>query len=160
MEIAYLREIAYLADYPDFAPTLAEWHYQEWNRLHANDSVARRLESLRAASNWRQIPSVLVAIEDGILCGSATLAEYDMETRRDLTPWMTDVFVAPEFRRRGIASALVLRIMREAKAIGVPELYLFTTGPWRERLYAGLGWSVVDRPIYLAIERVLMTTHP
>ena len=78
-----------------------------------------------------------------------------METRRDLTPWMTDVFVAPEFRRRGIASALVRRVMEEAKAIGVPQLFLFTTGPWRERLYAGLGWSVIDRPIYLEIERVL-----
>jgi len=153
-------EIAYLADYPDFAPMLAEWHYQEWNRLHANDSVARRLESLRAASNRRRIPSVLVAVENGELRGSATLAEYDMETRRDLTPWMTDVFVAPEFRRRGIAAALVRRVMEEARSIGVLQLYLFTTGPWRERLYAGLGWSVIDRPIYLAIERVLMITRP
>ena len=153
-------EIAYLADHPDFAPTLAEWHYQEWNRLHANDSVARRLDSLKAAANRRRIPSVFVALESGQLLGSATLAEYDMETRRDLTPWMTDVFVAPEFRRRGIASALVVRVVEEAKALRVPQLYLFTTGPWRERLYAGLGWSVVDRPIYLAIERVLMITRP
>lgn len=155
-----MMEIVYLADYPDFAPILAEWHYQEWNRLHANDSVARRLEHLRAASNRRRIPSVLVAVENGELRGSATLAEYDMETRRDLTPWMTDVFVAPEFRRRGIASALVRRVMEEAKATGVPQLFLFTTGPWRERLYAGLGWSVIDRPIYLEIERVLMITRP
>src|SRR5258708_21960687 len=109
-------EIAYRADYPDCAPTSAEWHYEEGSRLHENDSVARRLDSLRARSNRRQIPSVLVAVEDGKLCGSATLAEYDMETRRDLTPWMTDVFVALEFRRRGIASALVLRIMEEARA--------------------------------------------
>ncbi len=67
-------EIAYLADHPDFAPTLAEWHYQQWNRLRANDSVARRLESLRAAANRRRIPSVLVAVENGELRGSATLA--------------------------------------------------------------------------------------
>jgi GNAT superfamily N-acetyltransferase len=153
-------EIAYLADYPDFAPTLAEWHYQEWNRLHANDSAAHRLEHLRAASNRRRIPSVFVAVENGELRGSATLAEYDMETRRDLTPWMTDVFVAPQFRRRGIASALVRRVMAEARAIGAPQLYLFTTGPWREKLYAGLGWSVIDRPIYLEIERVLMIARP
>lgn len=153
-------EIAYLADYPDFAPKRAEWHYQEWNRLHANDSAARRLESLRARSNRRRIPSVFVAVESGQLLGSATLAEYDMETRRDLTPWMTDVFVAPEVRRRGIASALVRRLVEEAKALKVAQLYLFTTGPWRERLYASLGWSVIDRPIYLEIERVLMTTRP
>lgn len=153
-------EIAYLADYPHLAPTLAEWHYQQWNRMHANDSVARWLEYLRGASNRLRIPSVFVAVENGNLLGSATLADYDMETRRDLTPWLADVFVAPEFRRRGIASALVRRVVEEAKALLVPQLYLFTTGPWRERLYAGLGWSVIDRPIYLEIERVLMIIRP
>ena len=153
-------EIAYLADYPQVAPTLAEWHFREWHSLDANDSVARRLEYLRAASNLRRIPSVFVAVDNGYLLGSATLAEYDMETRRDLTPWLADVLVAPEFRRRGIASALVRRVVEEARALGVPQLYLFTTGPWREKLYAGLGWSVIDRPIYLEIERVLMTIRP
>jgi GNAT superfamily N-acetyltransferase len=150
-------EIAYLADHLDFAPTLAQWHYQEWNRLHENDSVARRLDSLIDAANRRRIPSVFVALENGELSGSATLAPYDMATRRDLTPWMTDVFVAPEFRRRGIASALVRRVVDEARALNVSELYLFTTGPWRTRLYASLGWLVIDRPIYLEIERVLMS---
>jgi GNAT superfamily N-acetyltransferase len=150
-------EIAYLADHLDFAPTLAQWHYQQWNWLHENGSVARRLDSLIEAANRRRIPSVFVAIEDVELCGSATLAEYDMDTRRDLTPWMADVFVSPDFRRRGIASALVRRVVDEARTLDVSELYLFTTGPWRERLYAGLGWSVIDRPIYLEIERVLMS---
>ncbi len=150
-------EIAYLADHLDFAPTLAQWHYQQWNWLDENDSVARRLDSLIEAANRRRIPSVFVAIEDAELCGSATLAAYDMDTRRDLTPWLADVFVSPDFRRRGIASALVRRVVDEARVLDVSELYLFTTGPWRERLYAGLGWSVIDRPIYLEIERVLMS---
>jgi GNAT superfamily N-acetyltransferase len=151
-------EIAYLADHLDFVPALAQWHYRQWNWQHENDSVASRLDSLTAAANRRRIPSVFVAIENGELRGSATLAPYDMETRRDLTPWMTHVFVAPEFRRRGIASALVRRVVDEARALDISELYLFTTGPWREKLYADLGWSVIDRrPIYLEIERVLMS---
>src|SRR5260370_1884536 len=150
-------EIAYLADHLDFAPTLAQWHYQQWNWLDENDSVARRLDSLIEAANRRRIPSVFVAHENGELCGSATLAAYDMDTRRDLTPWLADVFVSPDFRRRGIASALVRRVVDEARTLDVSELYLFTTGPWRDRLYDGLGWSVIDRPIYLEIERVLMS---
>ena len=150
-------EIAYLADHLDFAPTLAQWHYQQWKWMPENDSVARVLDSLIEAANRRRIPSVFVALENGELRGSATLAHDDMETRRDLTPWMVDVFVAPEFRRRGIASALVRRVVDEARALDVSELYLFTTGPWREKLYAALGWSVIDRPVYLEIERVLMS---
>jgi GNAT superfamily N-acetyltransferase len=153
-------EIGYLADHLDFALTLAGWHYEQWKGLHENDSVGQRIEFLKAGANRLKIPAVFVAIENGELRGSATLAASDMETRRELTPWMIDVYVAPQWRRRGIASQLVHRVVVEAAALKVAELYLFTTGPWREQLHAGLGWSVIDRPIYLGIERVLMSIHP
>ena len=103
---------------------------------------------------------MLVATLDSELAGSAMLAESDMETRRDLTPWMTDVFVKPEFRRRKIASILVRRVVEEARELGVGELYLFTTGAMREGLYAGLGWTVIDRPVYQHAERALMSICP
>lgn len=153
-------EIAYLAEHLDFAPALAAWHYEQWHSLREGDSIEARLQSLRAGANRLRIPSIFVAIENRELRGSATLAPSDMETRRDLTPWMIDVFVAPQWRRRGIASALVRRVVAEAARLNVPELYLFTTGPWREGLYAGLGWKVIDRPIYLGVERVLMSIQP
>jgi GNAT superfamily N-acetyltransferase len=150
-------QIGYLADHPSFTERLAAWHFEAFGRLTPGDSITRRIELLRKRANRRAIPTVIVAMLDSELVGSATLAEYDMETRRDLTPWMTDVFVAPEFRRRSIASALVRRIVDEARALDVAELYLFTTGAMREGLYAGLGWVVIDRPIYRDAERVLMS---
>ena len=150
-------EIGYLADNLALIDTLAQWHFDEWKGFRRDDSVASRRESLLAQANRRAIPTVLVALEVGEPCGSATLAETDLETRRDLTPWMCDVFIAPKWRRRGIASQLVRRIVREAQELGVPELYLFTTGSMREQLYAGLGWSVIGRPVYLGIERIVMS---
>jgi N-acetylglutamate synthase-like GNAT family acetyltransferase len=120
---------------------------------------ARRIELLQKRANRRAIPTVIVATLEGELAGSATLAESDLETRRDLTPWMRDVF-APQLRRRGIASTLVRRIVEEAHGLGVAELYLFTTGKMREQLYVDLGWSVIDRPIYQDDEHVLMSIRP
>lgn len=157
-------EIHYLADFLAHAPMLAQWHYDQWHALwHAlekEDSPERRLSLLLSRANHRVVPTVFIAVDGERLLGSATLAERDMETRLDLTPWMVDVFVAPEFRRRGIASALVKRVVREAAELDVAELYLYTTGPWREKLYAGLGWSARERPFYLGIERVLMSIVP
>ena len=115
---------------------------------------------LRARANHRKIPTLFVAIEGEQLLGSATLAEHDMEIRPNLTPWMVDVFVAPEFRRRGIASALVKRVVREAVELSVARLYLYTTGAMREKLYADLGWKVLERPIYLGVARVVMSIVP
>jgi predicted N-acetyltransferase YhbS len=158
--VASAVQIHYLADDPSFIETVAPWHFEAFGRLTPADSVGRRIELLHSRANHRAIPTVMVATIDGELVGSATLAESDMQTRRDLTPWMTDVFVAPEFRRRKIASIVVRRIVDEARELGVAGLYLFTTGKMRERLYAGLGWSVVDRPIYQDAERVLMSIRP
>jgi GNAT superfamily N-acetyltransferase len=153
-------EIRYLADCLEHAPSLAQWHFEQWKHLVEGDSPQRRLRLLLSRAGHRAIPTVFVALGSSQLLGSATLAEHDMETRPELTPWMVDVFVAPEFRRRGIASLLVRRIVREAAELGVGELYLFTTGPDREKLYAGLGWSVRERPLYLGVERVLMSIVP
>jgi GNAT superfamily N-acetyltransferase len=141
-------EIRYLADCLEHVPTLAKWHFAQWQHFVEADSVERRLQLLLARAGHRRIPTIVVAIEGTQLLGSATLAEFDMETHRDLTPWVVDVFVAPEFRRRGIASALVRRVVREAAALGVAELYPCTTGPMRETVYAGwAGRCAIDRSI-------------
>ena len=160
-----MATIEYLADHPHFAATLAIWHFEQWGRAGSpgyleGDSVEQRLRLLREAANRRVIPTVFVALLDKQVVGSATLGASEMETRKDLTPWLKDVFVKPEFRRRAIASMLVRRAVQEAADIGVPEMYLFTTGSWREGLYAGLGWKVIDRPLYRDRERVLMSIEP
>jgi len=153
-------EIRYLADCPERTPTLAQWHFEQWKHIVDGDSPERRQRLLLARANHRAVPTVFVAVDGDLLLGSATLAEHDMETRPNLTPWMVDVFVAPEFRRRGIASVLVRRVVREAAELAVAELYLFTTGEMREKLYADLGWKVVERPLYLGVERVVMSIVP
>ena len=51
-----------------------------------------------------------------------------------------------EERGRGIASQLVIRVVEEAKALGVPELYLYTDTS--QSLYARLGWVVVEELVY------------
>jgi len=64
----------------------------------------------------------------------------------DLSPWLATLFVAPEHQNQGVGSALVERAVEEAQKLGVKTLYLFT---WdREKLYARLGWSVIERSVY------------
>ncbi len=102
----------------------------------------------------RQIPTTLVAIEDGETLGSASLVVRDLETRPDLSPWLAGVYVGKQYRRRGIGSDLVKRIMMEAESLGTPTLYLFTVD--KEKLYARLGWKTFDQQIYHEQHIVLM----
>jgi GNAT superfamily N-acetyltransferase len=147
-------QIEYLADHPEFIPVLAGWHHQEWAYLRPGDTLEARTERLRAECGRGEIPTVFVALEDGNLLGSAMLIEHDMDTRMELAPWLAGVFVAPDYRHRGIGSALVRRVVQCAKSLGIKRLYLYT--PSAERLYSQLGWSFLERTSYQGTEVAIM----
>ena len=146
--------ISYLADHPHLIPTLAGWHHAEWAHLNPGDTVEARISRMQKLLVKEQVPTAFVALEGDTLLGSASLIDNDMDTRKDLRPWLASVYVAPEFRDRGMGSALVQRVVDEARALGVETLYLFT--PDRESLYARMGWSVIERTEYRGEQVVVM----
>ena len=151
--------IEFLADHPALVPILAQWHHREWQHLTPGETIDECAQRLRASAQRDGCPLTVIALADGELAGSASLVAHDMEIRRDLTPWLSGVYVTPGRRRRGVGSALVRRVTREAARLGVATLYLFTTSPENERLYASLGWSVRERVEYLGRRRVIMETR-
>ena len=147
--------IDYLAEHRKFIPTLAIWHHQEWAYLRPGDTLEARTSRLLMEIGYCQIPTTVVAFEGQKLLGSAMLIQHDMDTRMDLTPWLASVFVSPEYRHQGIATALVRRIIDEARALDVSRLYLYT--PSAEQFYSRLGWSVVERIRYRNTPVVVMS---
>jgi GNAT superfamily N-acetyltransferase len=146
--------LAYLADYPEFIPTLARWHHAQWHYLDAGVSVEERAANFHAHLGRQQIPTTFVALEGSTLLGSASLIAHDMDTHPDLTPWLACVYVAPAYRRRGIGTVLVQRVAQEAKALGVETLYLFT--PDKRAFYAHRGWAVLEQTPYRGYNVVVM----
>ena len=68
------------------------------------------------------------------------------ETTELEPPQIIDVAVSPEYRRRGIASALMERAVRETSAAGYYRLWLYTDGNSHELLtfYRRLGFRQVS----------------
>ena len=83
------------------------------------------------------------------------LLVHDMDSRPQLTPWLAGVFVKPQFRGKGIGSALVRRIEAEGRSLGVSTLHLYT--PNAESLYERLGWSLTERCEYRNTNVVVMS---
>ena len=153
-----LMKIEYLTDRSEFLRTLAEWQHGEWGHLRPNDTVEARMIRLGGSGERDRIPLTVVAHDDGKLLGSASLIAHDMETRMELTPWLAGVFVAPEYRRRGVGAALVRRVVVEAARLNVPVLYLYTVHS--ERFYAALGWSLQEHTTYREQNIAIMTCRP
>jgi len=130
--------IAYLADHPQHIPTLAAWHYGQWGHLNPGDSILARIERLRKHTGRPGIPTTLIAVENEIVLGAAGLVVNDLSSHPHLTPFLASVYVAPEHRGRGVASALVHQMMAVVQELELPTFYLITTD--QQRLYGRLGW--------------------
>lgn len=131
--------IVYLADYPQYIPTVAHWQYEAWGHSNPGDSVERRIERLSQHTGRPGIPTTLIAIENDAVLGSAGLVVNDLRTHPDLTPFLAGVYVAPMHRRRGVATALVTQAKAVIQQLGLSALYLIT--PDQQNLYARLGWA-------------------
>ena len=143
-----------LVDHAVLLETLAGGHHGEWSHLNPGDTVEKRVIRMREHLGRQQIPTTFIALDGETLLGSACLLADDMHQYRDLTPWLASVFVAPEHRSRGAGSAVVQRVVEEARALGIKMLYLYT--PDRESFYARMGWTVRERTDYMGVDVVIM----
>src|SRR5882724_9764656 len=139
-------QIDYLINHEEFLPSLAHLHYEQWTHLRPGESLEARTSRLRSYMGRQGIPTVVVALDQSALLGSAMLVAKDLDTHPHLSPWLAGVYVLPKFRRHGVATALVSRIIAEARSLGIPKLYLYTVSA--ERFFSQLGWSLIEHAAF------------
>lgn len=146
--------IDYLANHLDAVPRLASWFFDEWAGLHPERTEADVVRLVAERAHTGRLPLALVAIEAGQVIGTAAIKVHDMETRLDLTPWLAGLYVAPQWRRRGVATQLVAAVENAAAELGIGRLYLYT--PAAESFYARLGWAAKENTQYRGHAVVVM----
>jgi GNAT superfamily N-acetyltransferase len=140
------------SDRPDLAPIVAAWLVAAFGYPGGRtpEQVAARI---LAPPNGPE--ETFVLLEQDRPVGTASLTHDDLAARRDLTPWLAGVFVEPDARGRGYATALVRRVEAFASAASVPVLWLYTWSA--EPLYSRLGWQREGLEQDRGREVVLMT---
>lgn len=130
-------KISYLADHQSVIPTVSDWFYREWGYLHPERIKQDVFRLISERTNKNKIPVALVAFEGKELIGTICLKVNDMETRPELTPWLTGLYVKESWRKRGVGSALVNATEKKALELGLNHLFLYT--PESENFYTKLG---------------------
>ena len=135
-----------LKNHPEHIPQLAEWHHKEWARLNPGLGLQDRIEKMQAYIDDAFIPGMFIAKYEGQLVGSAAIVKHDMETNRELFPWLASVYVVPEVRQKGVGSKLIRYVMAQAREAGIETLYLFT--PNKENFYKKFNWTALSKESY------------
>ncbi|MFA6322390.1 MAG: GNAT family N-acetyltransferase [Candidatus Buchananbacteria bacterium] len=133
-------EIAYLADYPKHTHTVAEWIYNQWTDK-SKKTLEEVTENLKKRRVKNKIPLTLIALADKVCVGTVTIYENDLETRKDLTPWLGSLWVAPSHRNLGIGAELVKKTVDVTKQLGFNKLYLRTEE--KADYYSKRGWDFI-----------------
>jgi GNAT superfamily N-acetyltransferase len=150
-------QLEYLADQVSHLPLLAKWHHAQFGYLNPANTVERYVERLTASLQKSELPMTFVALRDDTLFGSASLVAQTI-THPHLSPWLSSVYVDPAYRGRGIASALIGTVERAAAGMGFEKIYLFT--PASEKLYAALGWELMEYSQYRDLKIAIMSKTP
>ena len=120
----------------------ARWLNGEWGQAegHSLDVTADWLHEVIAPGSGE---AAFVALDGRAPVGVCLLVACDLDSRAELTPWVSGFYVLPGYRRRSIGTRLLRAVVGAARSGGAANLYLYTHTA--ESLYRRLGWRVMER---------------
>lgn len=139
-------KIYHLADKRVFYPVLAYWSYLHWH-LRKNVSFNLILKEFRIRADCSRLPYTFIALWNEFPVGMVTLKEKDLSNRQELTPWLSALYVMPEFRNRGVGDQLIKTLINEVYLYKTDRVYLFIDSRNKEELehyYTKRGWLYFD----------------
>jgi GNAT superfamily N-acetyltransferase len=147
-----------IADAKQHWQRAAELSVNEWKEIFTEDSVQTYLDLYGKAGTYagRLVETYVALSSDDELVGMATLVDDDeLPNAPESGPWLAAVLTLPTYRGRGVASAVVQRIVRQAHELGIPALYLYTSD--QQQWYANKGWIPLRETELNGIAHTVMT---
>ncbi len=150
--------IELLADHVGLIPVVGQIRWREWGHPPEPGELSWWVDVTRREAGRERLPVTWVALDKrGEALGAVGLAEYDIEERRDRSPWLIGMIVRADLRGRGIGRQLVARLEAWAGDHGFTQLWV-ATGP-AAGFYQKCGWESVETLARTAGETAVILTR-
>jgi GNAT superfamily N-acetyltransferase len=123
--------------------TSAAWRHEAFLKEDGYSLSDSRAQLTKIMNQPEGCEVALIALIGGQIAGICLLVQHELPPAHDLSPWLASLYVAPEFRRRGLGSRLIMAIEDHARRNGVARLHLYTVD--MEELYVKCGWRIAER---------------
>jgi predicted N-acetyltransferase YhbS len=133
--------ISNLRDYPQLLSFVSNRTWEAWWKSdgYSAEEIAKGISDIVAAEKF---PFVLVAHQRGEYWGHVLGIESDLESRRDLSPWVAALWVDPTHRKKGVATRLLKCAEEQLQLQGHEKIYLCATDE-KHNFYGKLGWQII-----------------
>ena len=135
-------KIDLLKNHPNAIPALANIWHEVLGKIWMPEIGIEEIESLSYEELNSDIPLTYIALNGEIPVGSCTL-ELNGGIRPDLSPWIGDLVVDPNYQKQGIGKMLLDVAVEKAKELGFEKLYLFAFDPTIPEYYQRVGWKKI-----------------
>lgn len=135
-----------LSEKQSLYPILAYWSYQNWY-MTRNVPFRLVLQEYKRRSGTDMLPCAFVAFWGELPVGMVSLKETDMMKRQDLSPWLSALYVSPEYRERGVGTELIRAVLNLCSYKGFRRVFLFIDSRYMDVLhdyYRNRGWIFLD----------------
>jgi GNAT superfamily N-acetyltransferase len=143
-EAAFAAAVVHLlADRSDLIEAVTDLRWLEWG--HAPEHIDRdwwHAATVREAGR-SGLPMTWVASDQSGALGAVGLGLFDIEERRDRSPWLLGMIVRPDRRGAGIGRLLLAHLERWAYRQGYQQLWVATGGA-AVGFYQRCGWRIYE----------------
>ncbi|CAF1062707.1 unnamed protein product [Didymodactylos carnosus] len=141
----------FLADKPEYIE-MAKIFYYEWQDtyhsfgLYNLQDFIKDMKDTHACNNY-QLPILMIALDNNKnLVATTGLEICDVPKGSpyyNTTPWISSVYTKQEYRRQGVATFMINRILEFSKQRNYSQVWLWTKNA--TGLYEKLGFHLVEK---------------
>jgi len=134
--------VTLLADSLTAAEAVAAMRWQEWGRAPEPEDPAWWLETTIREAGRETLPVTFVARAADEVLGAVGLDTYDLDERRDTSPWVTGMIVRRDRRGKGVGRTLMQYLEQWAAEHQIAEGWVGTD--LALGFYQRCGWTLQE----------------
>lgn len=143
MNASSLISIELLVDHPHLIPAVGEMRWREWGHAPEPERLDWWVDVTAREAGRAHLPVTWVAIDEhGQAVGAVGLGQFDIEERRDRSPWVLGMIVLASQRGRGIGGRLMSALEAWAAQRGYSRAWVATGEA--VGFYQKCGWELVE----------------
>jgi GNAT superfamily N-acetyltransferase len=144
MSASLTVSIDLLADNPHLIPAIGEIRWKEWGHPPEPEKLDWWVDITAREAGRDNLPVTWVAIDQrGQAMGAVGLGQFDIEERRDRSPWVLGMIVQEQYRGIGIGSKLMKVLDVWAYHHGHTQAWV-ATGGRAVHFYQKCGWKLSE----------------
>ena len=133
-----------LADNEQLIAAIGEMCWREWGHPPEPEDPDWWIAVTAREAGRDRLPITWVAIDErGEAIGKVGLGEFDLEERRDRSPWVWGMIVRPNRRGMGVGRLLLAQLAGWAGRHGYKEVWVATGGRAID-FYRQCGWELSE----------------